>query len=149
MHFMPKLPDLDSMENRVCFNLRKFSRVFTQFYAGAISRHALLPTQTPILYALASHPDAGMAELSEALGMDRTTLVRNLRPLERDGLVKMSGKGSGGKVALSITAGGKKALAEVQADWHKAQQAVVESLGEERWRAILRDLEKAASALSH
>ena len=49
-----------------------------------------------------------MAELSECLGMDRTTLVRNLRPLQRDGLVKAVGGGRGNRVELTITAKGRK-----------------------------------------
>ena len=39
---------------------------------------------------------------SDWLGMDRTTLVRNLRPLERDGLVKSTGHGRGNKVSLTL-----------------------------------------------
>ena len=89
-----------------------------------------------------------MAGLSDWLGMDRTTLVRNLRPLERDGLVKLSGKGRGYKVQLSITAKGRAALKKFVPDWRKAQQKVVQTLGKERWSAILNDLERASLALS-
>ncbi|HSI13337.1 MAG TPA: MarR family winged helix-turn-helix transcriptional regulator, partial [Chthoniobacter sp.] len=95
--------DLLSMENCVCFNLRWASRAFSQFFVAELNQHGLLPTQTPILCALAGRPAAEMAELSDWLGMDRTTLVRNLKPLERDGLVKSSGHGRGHKVSLALT----------------------------------------------
>ena len=140
--------NLSAMENCLCFNLRWISRAVTQFFTARLSRHGLLPTQTPILAALSSKPNASMAELSDWLGMDRTTLIRNLRPLERDRLVKLRGKGRGGKVTLSITSKGKNALARLMPDWRAAQQAVVDTLGEERWSAILTDLGRAGLGLS-
>jgi DNA-binding MarR family transcriptional regulator len=148
MHSMAKEMDLAAMENCVCFNLRWISRALTQFFASKLRPHHLLPTQTPILAALAAKAESSMAEVSEWLGMDRTTLLRNLRPLERDGLVKLSGAGRGGKVMLAITAKGRSALARLMPDWLGAQMAVVQTLGKERWSAILRDLEQAALALS-
>jgi DNA-binding MarR family transcriptional regulator len=139
--------DLSVMENCVCFNLRWVSRAITQFFVAELGQHGLLPTQTPILAALAARPEANMAELSDWLGMDRTTLVRNLRPLERDGLVKLNGKGRGNKVSLALTPKGRSALARFLPDWRAAQQAVIKTLGEQRWAAILSDLERATAAL--
>jgi DNA-binding MarR family transcriptional regulator len=148
MHYMrPKPLDLCAMQNCLCFNLRSTSRALTQFFSSKLSAHGLLPTQTPILSVLANRPEASMAELSDWLSMDRTTLVRNLRPLERDGLVKLSGKGRGGKVMVEIAPKGKSALAKLMPDWRAAQRAVVKTLGEERWSAILSDLKRATQAL--
>ena len=145
---MTKALDLNSMENCVCFNLRWVSRALTQFFVSELNHHGLLPTQTPILAALSARPEAGMAELSDWLGMDRTTLVRNLRPLERDGLVKSAGKGRGNKVSLSLTLKGRTALQRFLPDWQVAQKKVIRTLGKERWTEILRDLERAALALN-
>jgi DNA-binding MarR family transcriptional regulator len=140
--------DLNSMENCVCFNLRWVSRAFSHFFVSELNHHGLLPTQTPILGLLAAKPEASMAEVSDWLAMDRTTLVRNLRPLERDGLVKATGKGRGNKVSLSLTAKGRMALQKFLPDWELAQQKVIKTLGKERWTEILRDLERAALALN-
>jgi DNA-binding MarR family transcriptional regulator len=149
MHIeMTDKPDLSSMENCVCFNLRWVSRAVSQFFVAELGHHGLLPTQTPILAALSARSGATMAELSDWLGMDRTTLVRNLRPLEREGLVKVTGKGRGNKVTLSLTARGRSGLGKFVPEWREAQRKVVKTLGEERWRAILADLEKAALALA-
>lgn len=143
---MKKL-DLNSMENCVCFNLRWVSRAFAQFFVTELNHHGLLPTQTPILGLLAAKPEASMAEVSDWLGMDRTTLVRNLRPLERDGLIKATGKGRGNKVSLALTSKGLAALEKLLPDWKIAQQKIIKTLGKERWTEILRDLERAALAL--
>ena len=149
MHIkMTKGLDLSAMENCVCFNLRWVSRALSQFFVSELNHHGLLPTQTPILAALSARPEASMAELSDWLGMDRTTLVRNLRPLERDGLVKSAGKGRGNKVSLALTSKGRTALQKFLPDWRVAQQKIIKTLGKERWTEILRDLERAALALS-
>jgi DNA-binding MarR family transcriptional regulator len=145
---MAKELDLNSMENCVCFNLRWVSRSLSQFFVSQLHHHGLLPTQTPILGLLAAKPEASMAEVSDWLAMDRTTLVRNLRPLERDGLVKAIGKGRGHKVSLSLTAKGRAMLQKFLPDWQLAQQKIVKTLGKERWAEILRDLERAALALN-
>lgn len=144
---MSKERDLSAMENCVCFNLRWVTRAVTQFFDGELRRHGIRPTQTPVLGALAAKPGWSMEELSDWLGMARTTLVRNLRPLERDGLVRLDGIGRGGRVLVSITAKGRKDLEKAMPAWRTAQQAVVKTLGEQRWSAILTDLDRAAQTL--
>jgi len=136
------------MENCICFNLRRVTRVVTQFFDAEVRRRGLRPTQTPILGALQTQEHLGMAELSDWLGMDRTTLVRNLRPLQRDGLVRASGGGRGGRVELSITDKGRKTLARMLPAWRAAQDKVVRTLGAQRWSAIVNDLGCAALKLN-
>ena len=136
------------MRNCVCFNLRRVSRVVTQFYHAELRRHGIRPTQTPILTALNAWTGWSMEELSDFLGMERTTLVRNLRPLERDGLVKIDGGGRGSRVALSLTSKGKKELEAVEPAWRSAQGEIVKTLGAERWASILGDLQRASQALN-
>ena len=149
MHIiMAKELDLSAMENCLCFNLRWVTRAVTQFFDAEMRRHGIRPTQTPILGALAARSGWKMEELSDWLGMERTTLVRNLRPLERDGLVQLSGTGRGGRVTLTITASGRKALARMMPAWRAAQYEVVGTLGKRRWSAIINDLEQAALKLS-
>ena len=89
-----------------------------------------------------------MAELSDWLGMERTTLVRNLRPLQRDGFVKTIGGGRGNRVEVMITSKGRKQIEKLTPAWKSAQTAAVKTLGEKRWSAILSDLETAALAMN-
>src|SRR5207244_9565908 len=100
---MSKELDMTAMENCVCFNLRWVTRAVTQFYDAEMRRHGIRPTQESILASLQTKDSWNMAELSDWLGMDRTTLVRNLRPLQRDGFVKAIGGGRGNRVELTIT----------------------------------------------
>ena len=144
---MKKALDMASVENCACFNVRRVSRAITQFYDAEAGQHGIRPTQTPILGALQARSGWGMAELSEWLGMERTTLLRNLRPLQRDGLVRAKGGGRGGHVELEITEQGRKALSKMLPAWRSAQGKVVAILGQERWSAIINDLEAVATKL--
>ena len=145
---MSKQLDMSAMENCVCFNLRWVTRAVTQFFDAEMRRHGIRPTQVAVLQALNAKEDWSMADLSDWLGMDRTTLVRNLRPLQRDGLVEVAGGGRGSKVELSITATGRQKIKESMPAWRTAQNAAVKTLGPQRWSAILSDLEAAALALN-
>ena len=99
------------------------------------------------MQALNAKENWSMVELSGWLGMDRTTLVRNLQPLQREGWVQAVGGGRGSRVELLITAKGRKKIKESLPAWRAAQSAAVKTLGEQRWSAILSDLETAGLAL--
>lgn len=150
MHIMTsKMLDFSAPENCVCFNLRWVTRAVTQFFDAEMRRHGIRPTQWSILAALNARKSWSMAELSDWLGMERTTLVRNLRPLQRDGLVEADGGGRGRLVELAITAKGRKQMDELRPAWRAAQKAVVKTLGKKRWSAVVSDLETAALALNN
>ena len=148
IHTVPKELDMSAVENCVCFNLRWVTRKVTQFYDAEMRRHGIRPTQGTILVSLNARENWNMADLSDWLGMDRTTLVRNLRPLQRDGLVKAVGGGRGNRVELAITSKGRKQIERLAPAWKSAQTAAVKTLGKKRWSAILSDLEAAALALN-
>ena len=147
IHIMKRRLDLASIENCACFNVRRVSRVITQFFDAEVRRQGMRPTQTPILGALKAKSGWSMAELSEWLGMERTTLLRNLRPLQRDGLVRAKGGGGGGHVELEITEKGRAALDKTLPAWRAAQDKVVAILGKARWSTIIGDLQRVATKL--
>lgn len=144
---MGKQLNMAAVENCTCFNVRRVSRAITQFFEAQMSEHSRRATQMPILRALEVKTGWSMAELSETLGMERTTLLRNLRPLQRDGLVRSKGGGRGGHVELEITEKGRTTLAKMVPAWRSAQDKVVAILGKERWSAIITDLEDVVAKL--
>ena len=140
--------DMSAPENCVCFNLRRVTRVVTQFFDAEMRRYGIRPTQGSILAALMAKDSWSMDELSECLGMERTTLVRNLRPLQRDGWVQAGGGGRGRRVELAITDTGRKQIEKLAPAWKSAQNAVVKTLGDQRWSAILSDLKQTVRTLN-
>ena len=139
---------MSAPENCVCFNLRRVTRVVTQFFDAEIRRYGIRPTQGSVLAALMAKDRWSMEELSDCLGMERTTLVRNLRPLQRDGWVRVGGGGRGRRVELAITDKGRKQIEKLAPAWKSAQSAVVKTLGEQRWSSILSHLGKAVQTLN-
>ena len=67
-----------------CFNTRKFTRVITQIFEDAFRKICFRGTQFTPLVMIYSRGPLTVNELSEYLVMDRTTLGRNIKPLERD-----------------------------------------------------------------
>src|SRR5262249_40351009 len=73
----------------MCANLRRASRMITAFYDQVLQPSGLLATQFIVLGAIGAQPAIALTPLADRLGMDPTTLARNLKPLERDGLVQI------------------------------------------------------------
>ena len=126
--------------------LRRASRALSRLYDEILEPSGLRGTQFSVLVALSLTGGAPMLRLAEELGLDRTTMTRNLVPLERDGLV-VSAPGPDRRIRLiQLTEAGRRSLAKALPLWEKAQQRVIESLGEQRWRELMGALQ-AAQAL--
>ena len=73
--------------------------------------------------------------------MDRTTLTRNLKPLEKQGFIRvMPGKEDRREREITLTLGGQEILSEAFPLWKSVQQSVVESLGKNRVTRLMKDL---------
>jgi DNA-binding MarR family transcriptional regulator len=126
-------------------NLRKMSRTITQLYDEILEPSGLLGTQFRLLGAVASHSPIALAPLAEELTLDPTTLARNLKPLERDGLVEISIGEDRRRRMVKITEKGQDALLKALPLWEEAQAWVTSQLGEDRMRAMLADWNELVS----
>lgn len=126
-------------------NLRKTSRVITQLYDEFLQPSGLLGTQFRLLGAVTANGPIALAPLAEELALDPTTLARNLKPLERDGLVEISIGEDRRTRIVKITEKGQDALLKALPLWEEAQAWVISQLGEDRWRAMLADWNELAS----
>lgn len=81
--------------------------------------------------------------------MDRTTLTRNLKPLEREGWLQIKiGRDQRTRI-VSLTTQGEAALERALPLWQKAQEEVVEVLGDQRWSAFLAQLAEVTGLMRH
>lgn len=129
-----------------CFNLRKASRAITQYYDNALRPTGLRATQFTLLTALRVRSPISVHELAERLGMDRTTLTRNLKPLERSDWVEIMSGADKRVREVSITPAGHKILAEAYPQWRRAQERIVDEMGDKRFETLLSDLGTAIEA---
>ena len=70
-----------------CFAIRQAARFVSQLYERHVSQAGVTAAQFTLLAAIHRRPGVTMVELADAMVMERTTLVRALKPLQRDGLV--------------------------------------------------------------
>lgn len=124
-----------------CFNLRKATRVVTQLFDEALRPLGLKPTQYTLLVVIRALHPVPVQELAEQVVMDRTTLTRNLRPLERDGLIETRPGRQDRRVReVHLTAAGREMVEKAYPLWKEAQGSVVDALGGDRFSGLLGDL---------
>lgn len=116
----------------VCFNLRRASRMVSQLFDGILRPSGLRITQFTLMVAISLRGSTPIQELAEILGMDRTTLTRNLKGLEEAGIVSVAVGTDRRSRLVSLTPKGERALDDAMPAWRQAQQRAVETLGEER-----------------
>ncbi len=122
------------------FSVRRAARALGSRYDEALRPLGLKSTQFTLLNALHLLGESGVNALAERLLMDRTTLTRNLRPLERRGLVRARPGDDRRTRALTLTADGRAILAAALPLWHAVQRRVEEHLGAARTERLRRDL---------
>ncbi len=120
---------------------RRAARAVTAFFDAALQPSGVRATQFTLLVGVAQADGATISGLAAAVGMDRTTLARDLHILERDGLVAI-GIGRDRRVrVVRLTPAGHAAMTRALPRWAEAQGRIEGGLGDERWRAVLDDLE--------
>jgi len=124
----------------VGFNTRRATRLITQYYDRALAPAGLRSTQYSLLSLLSMIGEAPMQDVAFVLAMDRTTLTRNLNPLLKMGLVKVTMGSDRRSRPLAITPQGLAALEKALPYWQAAQAHIVETLGADRWDMLMKGL---------
>jgi DNA-binding MarR family transcriptional regulator len=125
----------------VCYNIRKAARLVTQFYDATLEPSGLLGTQFVLMAVIGRVGAAPITRLGKAMGMDRTTVTRNLRPLERQGFIEMDAGLDRRTHIVRLTEGGRQALKAALPLWQQAQAAVTSQFGQDRTAALLTELQ--------
>src|ERR1700719_4485408 len=129
-----------------CLALRQAARHVTQFYDQFLAPSGLRTTQFSILARLRRLGPMRISALAADLVMDRTTLGRNLQPLERDGLVAVvRGRTDRRSREIRLTDTGAERLRTAVEGWVKAQAGFEAVFGERRSSEV-RTLLHAVSA---
>jgi len=136
-----------------CFAVRQAARHLSQLYERHLSAAGLTPTQFSLLGALGRASSQTMIELARAMVMERTTLVRALRPLLRDGLVAdVAEPDAGGcprRRRLTLTPAGRARLRDAHVYWRAAQDEFEHRFGARRAAWLRRELFRVTRAVSH
>jgi DNA-binding MarR family transcriptional regulator len=142
---MAETKDLAALRSCMCAGVRRAGRALTNLYDEILAPSGLRVTQFSLLAGLAGVGEATLTCLAAASVMDRTTLTRNLAPLERDGYVAITPGADRRTRIVRITDEGRAALERARPYWHEAQQRVTAALGGERFGALLKELEEVVA----
>jgi DNA-binding MarR family transcriptional regulator len=119
---------------------RQVARRVTQWYDQCLQPNGLRSTQFNLLVAIAIAQTVPLTRLAEILVLDRTTLARNLKPLEQQNLVRIE-LGEDRRVRLiRLTEPGYALLQQALPSWEKAQAEMMARLGPAQWDALQADL---------
>ena len=135
----------------VCANLRRATRAITNLYDAALASSGLKITQFSLLRAVGRNEPVAITALAEEMALDRTTLARNLAPLQRDQLVELT-PGSDQRVTeVRLTKAGRDAIAKALPLWKKTQADVARLLSRgrlEQMREMADEVSLAAEAFA-
>jgi DNA-binding MarR family transcriptional regulator len=127
-----------STEDCNCLALRQAARRVTQIYDRSLAPTGLRTTQFSILALLWRNGPTTINALAAALVMDRTTLGRNVQPLERDGLLEIRAGDDRRSRELHLTPSGRERLGAAAPRWKAAQAQFEASFGPERAQELRR-----------
>lgn len=112
-----------------CVSLRKATRRLSARYDAALAPLGITVAQFSLLRAIRRKPRLSLTELAERTELDRSTIGRNVRVLERDGLVTLSPGRDAREQSLALTAHGETLLAAADPLWAGAQRDLANALG--------------------
>jgi len=128
-----------------CEGVRRAARAISKVYGGALAGLGLTPTQLAILVATRLRGSLPLSRLAEGLRLDRTSLYRAIRPLDRAGYLEVSPGRTQRERVATVTRKGERALQEALPIWQRTQEQFVEALGPRVWTALSSGLKQVVS----
>ncbi|MDR1320741.1 MAG: MarR family winged helix-turn-helix transcriptional regulator [Gracilibacteraceae bacterium] len=124
-------------EKCYCINFRKAARALTAYYDRALLPSGVTITQYSLLINLFRAAPCSVTALAKIMKLERTTLVRNIRPLAKAGLIRDLSAAGGRDRQLTLTEKGLITLEAAQRLWEKAQANLKKQVGEKEMEKLL------------
>jgi len=129
-------------------NLRRASRLVGQFYDQHLQPSGLRATQFTLLVAIGRMGPISISALANSMGLERTTLTRNLRRLERDQLITIQGGTDARVRLLNLTDKASALITKTLPYWETAQTDLLNRFGKQRWEKLLTELNALSASIS-
>jgi DNA-binding MarR family transcriptional regulator len=118
------------------------------FYDAALKPAGVTVSQYALLARIGRVDGLSRTALAAQLGMDRTTLSRNLLPMERRNLVASQPGGDRREKLLHLTPAGRKCAAAARPYWLDAQRKILTQMGGDRLREVRELLAETEAVLA-
>jgi DNA-binding MarR family transcriptional regulator len=132
-----------------CTQVRRLARKLSSFYDTLLSPEGLTITQYSLLANIERGGQPSHAALAERVGMDRTTLTLNLRPLTRAKWVAATIGEDRRQHLLQLTGAGRRKLVRSLPLWEEAQRQFLSQFGAESLQELRALLTSAESAVTN
>lgn len=129
-----------------CASTRRLARLLTQLYDHFLREAGLETAQFSLLVAIDQHQHGHQSALGARCAMDKTTVSRNLKLLERKGWISSTPGTDRRARHVMLTRAGRQRLAAGLPEWRKAQKQLRAFMPGEEWTALLRTLESSRRA---
>lgn len=115
----------------LCTRFRQAAQAGTALYDAVLAPAGLKVTMFRLLRQISRPPEPSITELAQRVGLDRSTLGRNLRVLEKQGLVGMPNGDDERMRRIALTPKGTSALSAALPLWQDAQRQVRQAVGDD------------------
>lgn len=132
-----------------CFAIRRLSRQINLIYDQRLGGLGLKTSQYSLMSYIRAQPGIAMGALAARMGMDRSTLTRNLRPLVASGWVVTERAHDARSVTVQLTEAGARLLSQARPVWRAAQHELERRLGPELAPQLHALSEAASGRLGH
>jgi DNA-binding MarR family transcriptional regulator len=130
-------------EKCYCISFRRAAKTVTAYYDRMLLGAGITINQYSLLVNLYRTAPCSVSTLAKTMKLDRTTLVRNIKPLVEMGLLQDWAEEGGRDRQLTVTAMGLKCLGMAQRLWEKAQAGLkkyIDGKDFETLMAVIADL---------
>ena len=130
------------------FKLRQLLRSVSRLYEAQMAPTGIKTTQYSLLSHLLTLGPVAPSELAQQMGLDASTLTRNLRPLIDQGYAAQGPGADARSRQITLTDAGRAKHAQAKQHWKRAQLSLNERLGAEQVVALHTMIEQVQSALN-
>jgi len=128
------------------YNLRRTSRLVNRYYEQVLRPAGLRAGQFNLMVPVGLRGALSITQLAELLGMERSALARNLKPLERKGWVTVTAGADRRMRLVRLTREGQLLLHTAYPFWERAQRELTSALTGSVLRGLLKGLHAASTA---
>ena len=132
-----------------CAAARQVARTLTQLYDRFLAETGIEAPQFALLMTLEKQGPTSQASIGRRYALDKTTMSRNLKWLERKGWVEsVGGAGDRRQRRFGLTAEGERRLAAARPEWKKAQQTLRAGMTAKQWDTMF-DVFRTVARAAH
>nr|WP_300209420.1 MarR family winged helix-turn-helix transcriptional regulator [uncultured Anaerostipes sp.] len=125
-----------------CITLRRAAQAISDLYDAHMAAIGITVNQYSLLSKLGHYPNCSVSELAEYARLERTTVVRALKPLTAKGLIKDLSDEGERKRNLCLTTEGEEIVKKGKVIWHQEQEEIERRLGKDGVEQLQELLEK-------